>query len=344
MTAGTFCQEQIGNALHHHSRIEAKRQALKSKEQPKQKVIILAGPTGVGKSEFAIKLAKALNGEIIAADSMQVYRGMDIGTAKATKAQRLEISHHLLDIRDVTDPMNVVDFYHEACFCLHTVHERAGVGIVVGGSGFYLHALLYGPPLGPPASPEIRSRLDEEAERLGLDFLYDKLVTKDPEYAQTVTPHDRHKVVRALEIMEVSGKKVSSFDWKQKPLSSKYDFRCWFLHRERQHLYHRIERRCHKMIEEGLLEEVRQLEKKGLRHNISAAQAIGYRQSLNFLDSPQTPEDYRQFVEKFIHSSRQYAKRQHTWFKKEPGYKWLDIDAHDYENALEIIMNDFEGR
>lgn len=333
---------QTGQALCHPD-IAVQRQPLSSKERPKQKVIVIAGPTGCGKSELAMMLAKAINGEIIAADSMQVYRGMDIGTAKPTREDRLKIPHHLLDIRDVSDPMNVVDFYHEACFCLHTIRDRETVPIVVGGSGFYLRTLLYGPPMGPASSPAVRERLEKDLAELGPDVLYDRLCQLDREYSLTITRHDRHKIVRALEIIEVSGKKVSSLDWKQRQQPQKFDFHCWFLHRPRQNLYQRIERRCDRMIQEGLLQEVERLEAAGLRSNSSAAQAIGYRQALDFLASSKTSDDYAYFLEHFKQSSRQYAKRQLTWFRRESLYRWLDIDAHDFETAMELIQRDLES-
>lgn len=306
---------------------------------PKQKVIILAGPTGCGKSDFAMQLAKAIEGEILSADSMQVYRGMDIGTAKPTLTEREEIPHHLIDIRDVKDPMNVVDFCALATECLKKFKNQKAVPIVVGGSGFYLHSLLYGPPVGPLPCPHMRKELEEKLELLGADALYAQLEQLDPEYARTITCHDRHKIVRALEIMQLTGKKVSTFDWKKRTLLLPYDFRCWFLHRPRHRLYHRIDKRCDKMLHDGFLDEVTKL-KEDLTLNSSAAQAIGYRQALEYLATNQTRSQYAQFVEEFKRASRHYAKRQLTWFRKE-GYHWLDIEAHDTETAMEMILCDF---
>lgn len=344
MISGITFEKQIEEALYSLS-IEAKQESQGPKGRPKQTVIVIAGPTGCGKSDFAMMLAKAINGEILAADSMQVYREMDIGTAKPTKADRAQIPHHLIDIRDVSDPINVVDYYHEACFCLHTIEDRETIPIVVGGSGFYLHTLIYGPPSGPPACPDIRQKLEEEIKRVGSDALYERLNERDPVYAKTLTSHDWHKIIRGLEIIELTGKKVSSLEWKQRCPPKKYDFRCWFLHRPRDHLYHRIERRCDKMVEKGLLDEVIRLESKGLRNNSSASQAIGYRQALEFLDSEQTHKDYHYFLESFKQKSRQYAKRQMTWFRQQESlYQWIDIDAHDFETAIEIIIQDLRAR
>lgn len=314
--------------------------ALKKK---KKKAIVLAGPTACGKSEMAFMLAKMIKGEIISADSIQVYKGMDIGTAKVSKEKRLEVPHHLIDIREVSESFNVVDFYYEASRVCQHILDRGDVPIIAGGSGFYIHALLYGPPSGPPSVPEVREKIQRELQKVGSELMYEKLKILDPCYASTITIHDQQKIVRALEIIELTGQRVSHYSWST--LSEEpYDFRCWFLNRPRSTLYKRIEKRCDKMLARGLLEEVAQLEKKGLRLNPSASQAIGYRQSLDFLATPQTKEDWLRFVEEFKKASRHYVKRQLTWFRnKEHLFRWLDLDRHDPETALNMIVNDFYG-
>ena len=185
--------------------------------------------------------------------------------------------------------------------------------------------------------------MEEECDRLGCEALYERLKELDPQYAGTLTKNDKQKIVRGLEIVTLTGKKVSKLSWKGRRKPQNYDFRCWFLHRPRERLYHRIEERCDRMIANGLLEEVARLDLLGLRQNTSAAQAIGYRQALEYLDSKQTKEDYRHFVESFKQASRNYAKRQFTWFRKEPLFRWLDLDMHDPEVALEIIRQDYES-
>ena len=323
--------------------IEAQKQLSSNFQKQKKKVIVIAGPTATGKSSLAMTLSELYGGEIISADSMQVYRGMDIGTAKPTKEELLRIPHHLIDIREVNDPFNVVDFYYEARHCCHLVHTRENIPLIVGGSGFYLHSLLYGPPCGPPSMPELRKSLEEEIERLGCDTLYERLKQLDPQYALSITKNDKQKIIRALEIVTLTGKMVSKLSWKTRSFPQNYDFRCWFLHRPRENLYKRIEARCDKMIEQGLLEEVALLDKMGIRLNTSASQAIGYRQALEFLDSKQSKEDYLHFVNTFKQASRNYAKRQFTWFRREPLFRWLDLDMHDKEIALEIIRQDYES-
>lgn len=323
--------------------VEAQREISSKIHKPKKRVIVLAGPTAAGKSSLALSFAQQYHGEIISADSMQVYRGMDIGTAKPTQAERELLPHHLIDIREITESFNVVDFYYEARHCCHVVIGRESIPLIVGGSGFYLHSLIYGPPSGPPSVPELRKVLEEESERLGSEVLFERLQRLDPLYANTITKNDKQKIIRALEIITLTGKKVSKLSWKGRRKPQNYDFRCWFLHRPRESLYKRIEERCDRMLEAGFLEEVEMLDKKGLRTNSSAAQSIGYRQALEFLDSPKSKEDYKYFIESFKQASRQYAKRQFTWFRKEPMFRWLDLDMHDPETALEMIRQDYES-
>lgn len=323
---------------------EAQKQLTSNFQKTKKKVIVLAGPTGTGKTAFSIALARELGGEIISADSMQVYHNMSIGTAKATVEERKQVPHHLIDVRSVTEPFNVVDFYYEARHCCQTVLSRDNVPIVTGGSGFYLHSLLYGPPSGPPSVPELRKSLEDDIEMLGSDVMYEKLKAIDPEYASTITKHDKQKIARALEIITLTGKNVSKLSWKNRQRPQNYDFHCWFLHRPKDVLYHRIEKRCEKMIEEGFLDEVAKLIQEGLLTNSSAAQAIGYRQAIEYLDTKQSKEDFHSFLESFKKASRHYAKRQFTWFRREPAFKWLDLDAHDPEVALEIVKQEYEMR
>jgi tRNA dimethylallyltransferase len=308
----------------------------------KKRVIVLAGPTASGKTHLSLKLAQAIGGEIISADSCQVYRGMDIGTAKASPEERALITHHLIDICDLSESFNVAEFYKAAQESIKEIFIRDNVPIVVGGSGFYVHALLYGPPEGPPSVPEVRQQIDRQMHDLGVEVLYERLQLLDPAYAATISEYDRHKIVRAIEIMAISEKRVSDFS---KPIHLQerdYDFRCWFIYYPREKLYSRIEMRCEEMIGKGFLEEVRALEQKGLRQNSSASQAIGYRQAVAFLDSLQTIHDKQHFISQFKKASRHYAKRQFTWFRKEPLFRWLNIEEFDPERLKELILQDFE--
>jgi tRNA dimethylallyltransferase len=307
---------------------------------PRKKIIILSGPTGVGKTELSLMLAQAIGGEIISADSMQVYRGMDIGTAKASLQEREAIPHHLIDIRDLEESFNVVDFCQEATKAIDDICARGHVPIVVGGTGFYINALLYGPPSGPPSSATIRANWEREMEEKGSLILFEKVRELDPEYASTITHNDKHKIIRALEIITLTKKRVSDFV-RQKDVQ-KYDARCWFLHMSKELLYRRIDLRCDEMVKKGFLDEVKLLDTCGLRENSSASQAIGYRQCLDFLDSPQRPEDWAAFMVSFKQASRRYAKRQFTWFRKEPLFRWLSREDVSFDRAAEIILQDFE--
>ncbi len=324
--------------------LETQTQVPENYGRKKKRVIVISGPTGCGKSALAMTLSQAIGGEIISADSMQVYRNMDIGTAKATREERMLVPHHLIDIRNIHESFNVVDFYFEARMAIQGILERGHVPIVVGGSGFYLHALLYGPPSGPPSLPELRQYLEEEIELLGSEALYLRVQQMDPEYAKTITKHDKQKIVRALEIMTITKKKVSKNSWKGRRRPQNYDFHCWFLHRPKPVLYERIEQRCDVMLADGLIAEVEKLIEEGLLQNHSASQAIGYRQVIEYLSTPKTDADYKAFVSSFKQATRNYAKRQHTWFRKEPLFRWLDIDMHDPEIVFDLIIKDYEMR
>jgi tRNA dimethylallyltransferase len=308
----------------------------------KKRVIVISGPTSVGKSRLALSIAEILDGEIVSADSMQVYRGMDIGTAKPSLEDRELVPHHLVDIREVWQSFSVADFYEEALSATKEILRREKVPIVVGGTGFYLRAFLYGPPLGPASVPEVRRHLQERMESLGCEALYERLQMLDPVYAKTITEHDKHKIIRALEIITISKEPVSSYAslGEKKPLE--FDFRCWFLYMPREKLYQKVEKRCEEMVERGFLEEVRRLKEGGIEKNSSASSAIGYRQALEFLQSPQNQEDFEAFLEGFKKASRHYVKRQFTWFKKEPLFRWIDLQELGNEKACEFILQDYE--
>ncbi len=332
------------------------KQLLKDVYQPKlekvpissnassKKVIVLAGPTGVGKTNLSLKLAREMGGEIVNADSMQIYRDMDVGTAKVTLEEREQIPHHLIDICEIHKPFTVVDFFHEAQLACESILSRNKVPIVTGGTGFYLHVLLYGPPPGPPSQPELRQSLENEMEKFSPEAMYDRLEQLDPEYAATITTHDKAKIVRALEIITLTQDKVSNLPWNNKNSPVHFDFRCWFLFRPRENIYSRIDDRCELMLKNGLIDEVARLKEAGFEKNKTLASAIGYRQCLEFLKTEQTAEDYEEFKQHFKRATRRYAKRQFTWFRKETEFKWLDLDLHDNEIAADLISRDYLSR
>jgi tRNA dimethylallyltransferase len=340
---GTTIEQFEIERLYFGLAIEAQKQ-IPSLQNSKKRVIVIAGPTGCGKSALSLMLADKIGGEIISADSMQVYQGMDIGTAKPSTIERSLVPHHLIDTRNIYEHFNVVDFYFEARQCCQKILARNNVPIVVGGSGFYLHALIYGPPGGPPSVAEVRKSLEGEVVTQGLEAMYARLHKLDPQYANTIAKNDAQKIIRGLEIILLTGKPVSKLSWKERTKPQTYDFQCWFLHRPKEHLYKRIDRRCEQMLDNGLLQEVIRLEKEGLCSNPSASQAIGYRQALAYLLSEKTEADYKHFVDEFKKMSRHYAKRQMTWFRREPLFRWLDIEMHDYEVIMDQIIREYYSR
>jgi tRNA dimethylallyltransferase len=223
---------------------------------------------------------------------------------------------------------------------LNEIFSMHHVPLIVGGTGFYIHTLLYGPPSGPSSSPRVRAELENEMKNQGLEALYHRLSSLDPEYAATITRRDAHKIIRALEIITLSDRKVS--DFVKNFRESSYDFRCWFLYLPTDILYAQIEERCDEILAQGFVEEVRRLEKEGLRDNHSASQAIGYRQCLEYLQSAQSEDDWTQFVSSFKKASRRYAKRQLTWFRKEPLFRWINLYKNSMEQVMDFIIQDFE--
>jgi tRNA dimethylallyltransferase len=307
----------------------------------KKRVVVIAGPTCVGKTAISIIIASVIGGEIISADSAQAYRGMNIGTAKVTLEEQKNIKHHLIDCRDIDEPFHVIDFCREANQALREIFARNHVPIIVGGTGFYIHSLIYGPPLTPPCNAEIRKKLEEEMERFGPLLMLERLKRLDPEYALVVTLNDKRKIIRALEVIAITNQGISSFKRESVPLEN-LDFRCWFIHKPKETLYSLINQRCETMIAKGFIEEVVKLKEQGLEKNPSAARSIGYRQCLNFFTTPQSQEDLLYFIKEFKKASRHYAKRQYTWFRKEPLFRWLDIHKLKMENVIEIIIQDYE--
>lgn len=336
----TSREEQLKGLFSHFTLPEKERIPEKTR---RKKVIVIAGPTAIGKTDISLQIAQLIGGEVISADSMQVYRGMDIGTAKPTFAERQKVIHHLIDSRDLDENYNVVDFYREASQALKEIFSHERVPIVVGGTGFYVRALLHGPPSGPPSVKEVRKTLQEEMDSKGPDILHERLKQFDPEYAKTITPNDRHKIIRALEIISVTRQRVSNFlpAFHHEDFVA-CDFRCWFLYLPNEVLYDRIEKRCEEMLERGLVEEVKSLIPEGLPENHTACQAIGYKQCLEYLKTPQTEVDYQAFVKAFKQASRRYAKRQYTWFRKQPLFRWLNLGSLSRETVTEIIIQDFE--
>jgi tRNA dimethylallyltransferase len=278
-------------------------------------VIAVVGPTGSGKSDLAVSLALALDGEVINADSMQFYRGMDIGTAKITEAERRGVPHHLLDILDVTEEASVSDFQRQARACIADIHSRGKRAILAGGSGLYVRAALDVLEF-PGTDPAVRRRLEAELETAGPEPLRARLERVDPVSAGRLG--DARRIVRALEVFELTGRPFSSFMPTREYARPAVQIG---LQVDREQLRERLARRVHTMVERGLLDEVRMLDAAGLRRGRTAARALGYAQFLRVLDGE---ADVAQAAEDTIVATRQFARRQLTWFRADPRINWLD--------------------
>ncbi|WP_309107192.1 tRNA (adenosine(37)-N6)-dimethylallyltransferase MiaA [Arthrobacter sp.] len=278
-------------------------------------VIAVVGPTGSGKSDLAVGLALELDGEVINADSMQFYRGMDIGTAKISVEERRGVPHHLLDTLDVTEEASVSDFQQQARSVINAIHRRGKRAILAGGSGLYLRAALDVLEF-PGTDPGIRRRLENEAASQGEAGLRFRLERLDPVSAARLG--DTRRVIRALEVYELTGRPFSSYMPKREYVQPAVQIG---LEVDRETLRARLAQRVHRMVESGLLEEVSRLESRGLRQGKTASRALGYAQFLKVLDGV---SDISEAAEETILATRQFARRQLTWFRADPRIAWLD--------------------
>jgi tRNA dimethylallyltransferase len=293
-------------------------------------VIAVVGPTGSGKSDLAVSLALELDGEVINADSMQFYRGMDIGTAKITDAERRGVRHHLLDILDVTEEASVSAFQHRARAVVADIHGRGKRAIVAGGSGLYVRAALDVLEF-PGTDPDIRRRLEAELETAGPAPLRERLEAADPVSAARLG--DARRIIRALEVFELTGRPFSSFMPERKYFQPAVQIG---LEVDRELLRERLAQRVHAMVDRGLLEEVRRLDAAGLRHGKTASRALGYAQFLRVLDGVSS---LAQATDETILATRQFARRQLTWFRADPRVHWLDWrDSDLVDKAAALCM------
>jgi len=291
---------------------------------PPPKCIVVAGPTATGKTAFAVELARRLSGEIVNADSMQVYRGMDVGTAKPDHAERKGIPHHLLDVAAPDEPFNAALYRRLAMPVIMDICSRGKACFVVGGTGLYIRALLGGLMTAPPSDAGLRARLRAQCDALGTSRLHHRLVRLDPAYAQKVHPNDRVRIIRGLEIIQLTGQVPSQ-------LMEDHGFtdqtvKCLkiCLHVDRNRLYDRINARTETMVEKGLIRETKALLKEGYSPDLKPMKAIGYRHMIRYLNGTWTLE---QATERLKRDTRRYAKRQLTWFRAEPDMIWLTPDA-----------------
>lgn len=304
----------------------------------KNKMIILTGPTAVGKSDISIEFAKKINGEIISADSMQVYKYMDIGSAKIAKDQMGGIEHYLIDVIEPTEDFNVYIFQKMAKEAVEKIYSKGKIPIIVGGTGFYIQALLYDINFEEEDNSEVRKKYTELAQAKGNDYLYDLLKEKDPAYAGTLHANNVKRVIRALEYMELNDELFSVHNEKERQKESPYDFRYFVLEDDRDRLYANIEKRVDKMISDGLVNEVSRLQSMGLTRNNVSMQGLGYKEILDYLDNKCSLEEA---IEKIKLETRHFAKRQLTWFRRERDVIWINKKdfSYDKNKILEYMIN-----
>jgi len=284
-------------------------------------ILIIAGPTAVGKTDASLLLARELGAEIVSADSMQIYRGMDIGTAKPTPEQRRAVYHHLIDVVEPDQPYSVGDYLRDARAALDGILAAGGMPLVVGGTGLYIRALTRGLFHGPPADLALRERLlRRDADEPGI--LYSDLVSVDPDAAIKIHPNDLRRTVRALEVYYLRDRRISDFQREHGFRETSQSFRLVFLARSRTELYPRIERRVDEMIAAGLEAEVKTLMDRGYRPDLPSMQGLGYKQFLEHFQGTVTRDEAIALLKR---DTRRYAKRQFTWFRREPETVWVDI-------------------
>jgi tRNA dimethylallyltransferase len=297
------------------------------------KGIVIAGPTGVGKTELSIKLAKALSAEIISADSAQVYTGMNIGTAKITKEEMDGVKHHMLDIVEPIKKYSVGDYQKTVDSILKDLEVDGKNVILTGGTGLYINSITEGLSNLPEADKNIREKLAEQTT----DELYEKLQEVDPEAAREIHKNNRIRVERALEVFMITGEKFSKLS-KQNVRGNSCKFLKVALERDREHLYERINKRVEIMLEQGLLEEVKELYKI-YGENLRKVNIIGYTEIVDFLEGKQSFEEAVHYIKQ---NSRRYAKRQFTWFKNDETYLWYDLDKNSQEEIMTDILEKFK--
>ncbi len=303
----------------------------------KHPLVILTGPTAVGKTKLSLALAKALEGEIISADSMQVYRRMDIGSAKIREEEMEGIPHHLIDVLDPKEEFHVVRFQALAKEALEGIYGRGRIPIVAGGTGFYIQALLYDIDFTENReNTEIRRELESLAKERGGEALHGMLREADPEAAGEIHPNNVKRVIRALEFYRLTGKKISEHNREQRKKETPYEAAYFVLNDLRSRLYERIDRRVDAMLEEGLLEEVEALRAEGCTREMVSMQGLGYKELLAYLEGEYSLEEAVRILKR---DTRHFAKRQLTWFGRERDVIWLNKAAFSYdEEAILAFM------
>ena len=306
----------------------------------KRPLIVLTGPTAVGKTALSIRLAKALDGEIISADSMQVYRGMDIGSAKVTKKEMDGVRHHLIDVLEPEEDFNVAAFQRMAKEALEEIYSRGKLPIVAGGTGFYIQALLYDIDFRDDTGEgPIRKELEKLAVEKGAEYLHSLLQQADPQSADQIHPNNIKRVVRALEYFRQTGEPFSLHNQRERERCSPYHFLYYVICSDRKNLYERIDRRVDAMMADGLVGEVQALNKRGVKRGMTSMQGLGYKEILDYLDGTCSLEEAVYVLKR---DTRHFAKRQITWFRREREVRWLKLEdfGGDLDRVLQKILED----
>jgi tRNA dimethylallyltransferase len=297
------------------------------------RVVILLGPTGVGKSRLVIELAEEFGGEIVSADSMQVYRYMDIGTAKPTRDEQKRVQHHLIDLVTPDQPFHAGLYRTLGRKTIDQLYRDGKPIWVVGGTGLYIKTLTQGLFSSPQIDPIVREKLKHEAREKGGDLLYQRLKKVDPKTASQLHPHDLFRTIRALEVFDSTGVPISSFREQHRFEERPFQTLKIGLEMEREALYHRIEKRVDRMIERGFLQEVRGLVEMGYGPQLKPMQSLGYKQMVQFLSKK---IEWAETVRQIKRDTRHYAKRQWTWFKADPEVRWQDESTDRQRIFLEV--------
>ena len=287
----------------------------------KLRLLCLLGPTAVGKTEIAIQLARRLDAEIVSVDSRQIYRQMDIGTAKPTPEEQKAARHHLIDCVDISQPFSVADYQSLADAAIADIQNRDKRVLLVGGAGLYFRAVVDGLFEGPGADPSLRERLEAEATQHGVNVLHDRLRACDPVSAERIHPNNVVRVIRALEVYELTGIPMSELQQQWHPEKQRYPFIAFCLTMPRAMLYQRIEQRVDVMLANGLIAEVESLLAAGYARDTVALRSFGYKELIAYLDGKCT---YLEAVEQLKQNTRRFAKRQLTWFRKDTRIEWID--------------------
>lgn len=296
----------------------------------KKKLVVLTGPTAVGKTKLSIELAKRIGGEIISADSMQVYKHMDIGSAKIRPEEMENVPHFLVDELEPSEEFNVVVFQQKTKQYMDEIYKRGHIPILVGGTGFYIQAVLYDINFSEDDdNHKIREELEALAKEKGADYMHEKLRKIDPASADAIHANNVKRVIRALEYYKLTGQKISEHNEEQREKESPYDFSYFVLNDHRELLYERIDKRVDEMVMEGLVEEVQKLKAMGYDRSYVSMQGLGYKEILSYLEGEIPLEEAIYILKR---DTRHFAKRQITWFKHEKEVIWVNKPEFDYNN------------